>query len=116
MMPPALTIVEGAVSAEVEHIALSYGSFVKDDSQPFPTVARVAPPQDGVVVLELLVDDLTTGVEEIMAQVRRQVRWLFVDKGEDHPWAYARHHCTTAANIYSQIHWGWVPGSNDNRS
>ena len=50
-------------------------------------------------MLELLIDNSTTGSEEVIAEVRRQVRWLFVEKDERYPWAYAQHHCTTAANI-----------------
>lgn len=36
-------------------------------------------------MLELLIDNSTTGSEEVIAEVRRQVRWLFVEKGERYP-------------------------------
>ena len=107
-MPPALEIVEGPVSPDDEHMALSYGSF-DTDKPPFPIVARVSAPVDGIVTLELLIDGSTTDHEEISAEVRRQVHWLFVEKGEPSPWVYARYHCTTSANIYSLVHWSWVP-------
>ena len=97
-MHPSLEIVEGPVSPDDEHMSLSHGS-VQGDRRPFPTVARVAPPRDGIVMLDLLIDNSTTGSEEAIAEVRRQVRWLFVEKDERYPWAYAQHHCTTAANI-----------------
>jgi len=106
-MHPSLTIVEGAVSPDDEHMALSYGSF-DTDKPPFPIVARVSAPRDGVINLEFLIDDSTTHNVEIMADVRRKVHWLFVEKGEANPWAYARYHCTTGANVYSNVHWGWV--------
>ena len=93
-MHPSLTIVEGAVSQDDEHMALSYGSF-DTDKRPFPIVARVSPPRKGVITLELLVDDSTTRGKEIIADVRRQVHWLFLEKGERKPWNYARYHCTT---------------------
>ena len=109
-MHPSLEIVEGPVSPDDEHMSLSHGS-VQGDRWPFPTVARVGPPKDGVVMLELLIDNATTGSEEVIAGVRRQVRWLFVEKGERDPWAYAQHHCTTSANIYSRVHWSWMSGS-----
>ncbi len=41
-MHPPLEIVEGAISPDEEHIALSYGSFDRDEP-PFPIVARVSP-------------------------------------------------------------------------
>ena len=106
-MPSDLRIIEGSVSQNEEHIAISYGS-VGTDETPFPTVARVSASRDGVINLEFLIDDSTTRDAEIIANVRRKVHWLFVEKGEAKPWAYARHYCTTAANIYSSVHWNWV--------
>ena len=111
MIHPSLTIVEGGVPPDDEHMALSYGSF-DTDKPPFPIVARVSPPRKGVITIELLVDDSTTRVPEIIADVRRKVRWLFVEKGEANPWGYAKYHCTTAANAYGNVHGGWVPATN----
>jgi hypothetical protein len=106
-MPSNLRIIEGPVSQNEEHIAISYGS-VGTDETPFPTVARVSAPKDDVINLEFLIDDSTTRDAEIIADVRRKVHWLFLEKGEAKPWAYARYYCTTAANIYSSVHWNWV--------
>jgi hypothetical protein len=113
-MRSRLNIVAGPVSPGDEHIALSYGSFDTDEP-PFPIVARVAPPRKGVITLELLVDDSTPRGTEIIADVRRKVRWLFVEKGEANPWGYAKYHCTTAANAYGNVHGGWVSASNEHR-
>jgi hypothetical protein len=110
----SLDIVEGVVSPDNEHIALSYGSFDTEEP-PFPIVARVSPPRKGVITLELLVDDSTTRGTEIIADVRRKVQWLFVEKGEANPWGYAKYHCTTATNAYGNVHGGWVPASNEHR-
>jgi hypothetical protein len=109
-MSSGLRLTEGLVSENEEHIAISYGK-VHTDEHPFPTVARVSAPRDGVINLEFLIDDSTTHDAETMADVRRRVHWLFIEKGEANPWAYAQYHCTTAANIYSRVHCGWVPGS-----
>ena len=62
-------------------------------------------------MFEVLIDNATTGSEEVIAEVRRRVHWLFVGKGERDPWAYAQHHRTTDANIYSRVHWSWMSGS-----
>ena len=107
-MHSPLEIVEGQVLADDEHLSLSYGS-VDTAEPPLPTVARVSAPVEGIVTLELLIDGSTTNHEEISAEVRRQVHWLFVEKGEPSPWVYARYHSTTSANIYSLVHWSWVP-------
>ena len=103
-MPPALEIVEGPVSPDDEHMSLSYGSFDTEES-PFPTVARVSPPRNGVITLELLVNGSTPHDQAIITAVRREVSWLFVEKGERTPWGYAQYHCTTSANIYGSVHW-----------
>ena len=113
-MRSRLNIVEGSVASDDEHIALSYGSFDTDEP-PFPIVARVSPPSKGVITLELLVGDSTERGTTIIADVRRKVRWLFVEKGEANPWGYARYHCTTAANACGNVHGGWVPASNEHR-
>ena len=91
---------------------ISYG-VVGTDKTPFPTVARVSAPKDNVIQLELLIDDSTPHDAEVIADVRRQVHWLFVEKGEAKPWVYAHYHCTTAANVYSAVHWGWVSDPNN---
>ena len=106
-MRSCLKIVKGPASTDEEHIALSYGSF-STDGPPFSIIARVSPPQDGVIMLQLLIDDSTTHNAEIIANVRRQIHWLFLEKGEANPLGYARHHCTTAANVYSDVHRRWV--------
>ena len=103
-------VIEGPVSENEEHIALTYGS-VDTDKTPYPTVARVSAPRDGGINLDFLITESTTRDADVMAAVRRQVHWLFLEKNEANPWAYARYHCTTGANVYSRVHWGWVSGT-----
>ena len=67
-MHPSLKIIDGADSPNAEHVSLSYGSFDTDDP-PFPPVARVSPPRDSVITLELLVDDSTTRGKEIISDI-----------------------------------------------
>ena len=47
----SLEIVEGPVSPDGEHMSLSYGSFDAPgrDEPPFPEVAHVSPPREGVI-------------------------------------------------------------------
>ena len=72
-------IIEGPVSESEEHIAISYGS-VDTDKTPYPTVARVSAPRDGGINLEFLIADSTTHDADVMAAVRREVHWLFLEK------------------------------------
>ena len=34
-----------------------------------------------------------------------------MEQAEVDPWAYLRHHCSTAANLYSLVHWKYFPGA-----
>ena len=64
--------------------ALSHGSLGTDDT-PFPNVARVSAPRDGVINPEFLIDDSPTHHAEVIADVRRQMHWLFIEEGEANP-------------------------------
>jgi hypothetical protein len=41
--------------------------------------------------------------------VRREIDYYLVELREKDPWAYAIYHCSTAANVYSKVHWGYYP-------
>ena len=117
-MLSTFTVVEGPVSLDGEHMLLSYGSVddrLKSAQRPFPIAARIAAPKDNVITLEILVTESTADTKEVVAEVRRQVHRMFTETGERNPWAYAKHHCTTAANIYSKIHWSWIAAANNDR-
>jgi hypothetical protein len=43
---------------------------------------------------------------------RKDIDFYLVEKGEANPWAYAKYHCSTAANIYSKVHWLCFPDGN----
>ena len=64
-------------------------------------------PVDGTFTVELLAGEDDEGVREAL----NQIDFLLVEKGESNPWNYACHHCTTAANLYSSIHWNWHAGT-----
>ena len=42
---------------------------------------------------------------DVLAEVVRQLDFYLDQKGEPDPWAYALHHCSTAANAYSPVVW-----------
>ena|SRR6266480_2165659 len=38
---------------------------------------------------------------------RKELDFYLADKHEANPWAYAKYHCNTAANMYSKVHWSY---------
>ncbi len=46
----------------------------------------------------------------MIAAVRKESHFYLVQRGESDPWAYAQYHCGTSANIYSNVHWSFMPG------
>jgi len=96
---------EGFVDSEEEHIKISYG----DDSLP---VALIAPRGERAIAVQfvLTADSSTTDpYQKILEEARKELDFYFVEKREESPWEYAKYHCSTAANIYSPVHWGYYP-------
>jgi hypothetical protein len=50
-----------------------------------------------------------TALEAGRQAVRQELDFYLVQLEEPDPWRYAIYHCTTAANIYSSVHWGYFP-------
>ena len=75
-MHSPLEIVEGQVLADDEHLSLSYGS-VDTAEPPFPTVARVSAPVEGIVTLELLIDgSAPVGLRPTLWPIPESAHWL----------------------------------------
>ena len=87
-----------------EYMQLTYG----EDPAP---VALVAPGRPGEFVAQFLVSTRSTqdaGDKRLQA-VQKELDYYLVELGERDPWAYAKYHCTTASNVYSDVHWGYFP-------
>ena len=90
---------EGPVDAGREHIRLCFG----DDREP---IALVAPVGEREFNVEFLIDqEGDPSAAEALVAVRRELDFYLVEKNESHPWEYAVHHCATASNLYSSVHW-----------
>jgi hypothetical protein len=50
--------------------------------------------------------------EQMINAARKELDFYLVDKREPNPWAYAKYHCNTAANMYSKVHWSYFPNGN----
>ena len=100
---------EGVVNRQQEYCEIRYGSSQKggwDDWQP---IALVAPPKQGVFLVQFLVDDIKS---DIRSQVNKELDDYLVEKNEEDPWQYIKHHSGTAANAYSYVHWSYLSAQN----
>lgn len=72
-----------------------------------PPATLVAPgdESDPRFVLEILDECSRLQRDEAIVEIR----FYLLEKGEADPWAYAVYHCSTAANVYSRIHWAHYP-------
>ncbi len=106
-----IKIEQGAVDRAVEHFELYYDSS-REKLESQKLVALLGPPQNGIVLLEYLVGDSYPNSIAIRDAVHEQVEYYLISKREAKPWLYAQHHCGTLANVYSDVHWGFidVPG------
>jgi hypothetical protein len=95
---------DGRVDPSATHMRLVYG----DARLP---VALVAKPVGHTFVVEFLqIPELDQNeYERIKLAVTEELTYYLVELGEKDPWAYARYHCSTASNVYSDVHWGYFP-------
>lgn len=94
---------EGAVDTRSDHLELRYGSVNESDWDRWLAVARVGSPVARTFPVEWLLSSKVH--REAVRAVRKELDFYLVEKGEEDPWAYAQDHCSTAANIYSEVHW-----------
>lgn len=61
--------------------------------------------------VQFLIDLITTDIQtqRILKEIRQELDFYLVEKREEKPWEYMIYHCTTVANIYSKVHWGYHP-------
>jgi len=73
-------------------------------------IALVAPGEGGIFIVQFLdTHGKQDNWKEMMRYVRREIDYYLVELREKDPWAYAIYHCSTAANVYSKVHWGYYP-------
>jgi len=92
---------KSAVDQKSEHFELSSG----DKNTP---VARIAPPVDHMFNVEFLINETPFNTPMIKA-VKKELGLHLVEKGEPDPWRYAKQHCSSSSNAFSQVHWVYYP-------
>ena len=100
---------EGSVDANEEHIELRYGDASKTNHESWLPIALVGRPEDHVFPVFWLMKPDDPSREEMIIAARRELDFYLVEKGEPNPWKYAIYHCSTSANLYSDVHWSYFP-------
>ena len=96
--------VTGIVDDNVEHIRIWH---VENETP----IALVAPGQGRSFVVQFLLADKPEDILicKIMKDVRHDLDYYLVEKRENNPWAYAKYHCNSGANMYSEVRWIYLP-------
>ncbi len=103
---------EGSVNRLGEHFELRYGPYDPQSDEGWADwlpVALIGPPVDGVATVEFLLDQTDTRFEVQFAAARQEIELYLIEPGHEDAWGYAKYHaCSTLANFYSTVHWGYV--------
>lgn len=96
----------GGVDRSVQHFVLSYAPEGDPrDRQVYLPVALVGPPHHGSVNVEFIVDESDPAVREAIAAVVREIEFYLIELDHPNRWRYCVSHCSTMANVYSQVCW-----------
>jgi len=100
---------EGKVNTAEDHIKIHYGNTKNSVWQKWPIIALLSPPKRNQFTVQFVVAGKGSKEQKMIREVRRELDYYLVEKKEENPWAYARYHCGTAANLYSMVHWSFFP-------
>ncbi len=98
----------GKVDVTREHMEIAYGDVRAVKPDTFVPIAVVAPPEAGKFAVQFKVDS-EDDTRHMVEAVRRELDFYLAEKGEEDPWAYAKYQCSTASNVYSNVHWTYLP-------
>lgn len=99
---------EGFVNTAGEHIKLYHGEF----GPGAKLVALLSPPHVKSFTVQFLMNASFGDhgpVSEILKDVKKELDYYLLQLGEQDPWKYAIYHTTTAADMYSHVHWIHFP-------
>ena len=100
---------DGTVDEDMEHIELRHGDAAKIPYANWLPIARIGKPRHRRFPVQWLVTADTVENQAVIADARRELDFYLIEKEEPDPWAYARYHCDTGANMYSRVHWSYFP-------
>src|SRR5262249_165479 len=83
-----------------------------NDYEQWLPIALIGNPTNHVFPVRWLVSPGSPSHKQMIDAVKRKLDFYLVEKRETDPWAYAKYHCNTSANIYSSVHWSYFPNGN----
>ena len=95
------------VKADEAHFQLRHSSHPEEPAAQWLLVALIGPPANRTFPVQWLLDAAEPAYSKAVRAVRRELDFYLVDKGELDPWNYAKYHCGTMANVYSDVHWSF---------
>jgi len=98
---------EGPVTRTKEHFELRYGSARDSGWNEWMPIAMIGLPEGRIVKVQFLVEPSEPKYAKAVREVKKEIQFYLIEKGEPDPWAYARYHCGTASNIYSDVQWSF---------
>jgi len=104
---PAICWIPGKVDRDKEHIKLFYGDAKEKGWDEFEEIALLSPPTAKKFRVEFIVDEKDAKQEDVLEAVKDSLDYYLIELEEKDPWAYARYHCGTAANMYPMVHWAY---------
>lgn len=94
--------IEGRVDTDQDHFKINYG----ED----PTaIALVGRGEHQTFVIQFL--ENSSSDAQCLNAVKKELDFYLCEKKERDPWLYAKYHCSTASNVYSDVHWAFYPRS-----
>ena len=95
-------IITGIVNIKEDHIKIC-----EDINEP---LALVCQGDNQEFIVQYLIDGLENEKnKKLLDDIKSELQFYLIDKGEKDPWKYAIYYCGSSANIYSNIHWGYYP-------
>lgn len=98
---------EGEVDTTKEYIELCYGKSFEEEHKNWISVAYIAPPKNNIFYVQFLIKESDELKEHALKEAKRELNFYLIELDRLDPWEYAIYHCSTAANIYSNIHWSF---------
>lgn len=99
------------MTEQQEHLEIAYGDASTQGCEEWVPIALVSVPVGTSFSVKFLIQSNDAERRKMVDAVRKELDFYLVDKGEPNPWSYAKYHCSTAANVYSKVHWAYHPAA-----
>jgi hypothetical protein len=101
---------EGPVNRARDHFEIGIGGVQPHGPEcKYLAVALVGKGRGRTFIVQFLIKPESDPRNRfVLHDVRFQLNFFLVIKGEPDPWKYAQYHCGTGANFYSWVHWSFI--------